>query len=81
MALSLNQAVSRRLVELLEARNMTQYQLALKTGLPRSTIANVVNCMYPSTKLYIIHELCQGMGIDLCEFFASPLFEEKNLEP
>ena len=81
MALQLNEAVSARLTELLEARNMTQYQLAMKSGVPRSTISNLVGCTYPSVKLRILHELCQGLGIDLCEFFSSPLFEENNFEP
>ena len=77
----LNQAVSRRLTELLAARNMTQYQLYMKSGVPKSTIGNLVNCTYDSMKLRVLHELCQGMEISLSEFFASPLFEEENLEP
>ena len=79
--MQLNQAVSARLKELLQARGMTQYQLYMKSGVPKSTIGNVINCAYDSVKLRIIHELCQGMGISISEFFASPLFEESNLEP
>ena len=77
----LNQAVSKRLLELLAEKNMTQYQLYLRSGLPKSTIGNVVNCTYDSVKLSVIHELCQGLGIGLPEFFQSPLFDENNLEP
>ena len=79
--MQLNQAVSARLKELLQERGMTQYQLYMKSGVPKSTIGNVINCAYDSVKLRIIHELCQGMGISITEFFASPLFEETNLEP
>lgn len=79
--MQLNEAVSRRLEELLAERNMTQYQLHLRSGLPRSTIANLSHGTYESVKLRILHEVCQGLGIDLTEFFQSPLFEEKNLEP
>ena len=79
--MQLNQAVSTRLKELLQERGMTQYQLYMKSGVPKSTIGNVINCSYDSVKLRIIHELCQGMGISISEFFASPLFEETNLEP
>ena len=53
----------------------------MKSGVPKSTINNLVNCAYPSMKLRIIHELCQGFEIDLCDFFSSPLFRECNLEP
>lgn len=79
--MKLNAAVSARLIELLEEKNMTQYQLYLKSGVPKSTIGNVVNCSYDSVKLRILHELCQGLEIDIKTFFDSPLFEERNLEP
>ena len=81
MTMQLNQAVSRRLVELLAEKDMTQYQLYMKSGLPKSTIGNVVNCTYDSVKLRVIHEICQGLEIGLNDFFDSPLFEEMNLEP
>ncbi len=80
-AVQLNRAVSQRLMELMKERNMTQYKLYLQSGVPKSTISNLINCTYPSVKLRIIHELCQGMEISLCEFFSSPLFEEENLDP
>ena len=79
--MQLNEAVSKRLAELLSQRNMTQYQLYMKSGVPKSTIGNILNCTYPSMKLRIIHELCQGLGISITEFFQSPLFLEDNLEP
>ena len=79
--MKLNEAVSKRLLELLDERKMTQYQLYMKSGVPKSTIGNVINCSYDSVKLRIIHEMCQGMGIGIDTFFASPLFQEDNLEP
>lgn len=79
--MQLNEAVSRRLAELLKRNNMTQYQLFMKSGVPKSTIGNVMNCAYDSVKLRIIHEMCQGLGISVCDFFQSPLFDENNLEP
>jgi len=79
--MELKEAVSRRLTELLQQRHMTQYQLFLKSGVPKSTIGNVVNGSYDSVKLRIIHEMCQGLGIGINEFFQSPLFEESNLDP
>ena len=77
----LNQAISERLTGLLTERNMTQYQLYMRSGIPKSTIGNVVNCAYDSVKLRIIHEMCQGLEINISDFFNSPLFEEHNLEP
>jgi transcriptional regulator with XRE-family HTH domain len=79
--MKLNQAISERLSELLKEKQMTQYQLFMKSGVPKSTIGNVINCSYDSVKLRIIHEMCQGLGIDIPRFFDSPLFSECNLDP
>ena len=81
MILRLNEAVSKRITELLCQRDMTQYQLFKRTGVPKTTISNVVNCAHPTVRLRIIHEMCQGFDISLTEFFDSPLFDENNLEP
>jgi len=79
--MQLNEAVSKRLTELLQERHMTPYQLYMKSGVPKSTIGNIINCAYPSMKLRIIHELCQGLSISMIDFFQSNLFDEDNLEP
>ena len=79
--MKLNQAISQRLSELLEEKKMTQYQLYTKSGVPKSTIGNVINCSYDSVKLRVIHEMCQGLEIDIPEFFNSSLFAENNLDP
>lgn len=79
--MQLNEAISKRLRELLAQRKMTPYQLFISSGVPKSTIGNVLNCAYDSVKLRIIHELCQGLEIGISDFFQSPLFDENNLEP
>lgn len=79
--MKLNEAVSLRVRELLQERNMTQYQLFSQSGVPKSTLNNLLNCSYDSVKLRILHEICQGFQISLTEFFQSPLFDEVNLEP
>lgn len=79
--MQLNQAVSMRLSQLLQEKSMTQYQLFRKSGVPKSTINNVIRGNYTTMKLSILHELCQGLGISLSTFFTSPVFDEENLDP
>lgn len=81
MVLQLNEAISKRLVELLEMYDMTQYQLYKNSGVYKSTIGNVVNCTHESVQLRIVHEICQGLRISVREFFNSPLFDDNNLDP
>ena len=79
--MKLNQAVSMRITELLKQQGMTQYQLYIKSGVPKSTLSNLISCAYESVKLRIIHEICQGFEIPIQKFFDSPLFDEVNLDP
>lgn len=79
--MQLNQAVSVRLSQLLQEKSMTQYRLFMKSGVPKSTINNVIRGNYTTMKLNILHELCQGLGISLSTFFTSPVFDEENLDP
>jgi len=78
--MKLNEAISQRLEELLKSKSMTQYELFKKSGVPRSTIGNVIHCSYDSVKLRVIHEICLGLEIGMTAFFTSPLFDENNLD-
>lgn len=78
--MKLNEAIATRIKELCKERGITQYQLYLKTGVPQSTLSTIMNCSYPSIKLRIIYEICDGLEIDLEEFFASDVFKRENIE-
>lgn len=78
--MQLNEAVAERIKELCKENSLTQYQLYLKSGVPQSTLSTIMKCMYPSMKLRIIYEICEGLEISLEEFFSSPLFDRENLE-
>lgn len=79
--LKLNEAISKRVVQLLQENSMTPYQLYKKSGVPKSTIGSIINCTNASVTMRIIHEICQGFEIEIAAFFASPFFDENNLEP
>ena len=78
--MKLNEAVAHRIKEFCRERGITQYQLYLKTGVPQSTLSTIMKCSYPSMKLRIIYEICDGLEIDLAEFFASDVFKRENIE-
>lgn len=78
--MQLNEAIAARIKELCKEKNLTQYQLHLKSGVPQSTLSTIMKCLYPSMKLRIIYEICEGLEITLEDFFHSPLFDRENLE-
>ena len=76
----LNEAVAKRIAELCKERGLTQYALSMKSGVPQSTLSTIMSCAFPSVKLRIIYEVCEGLEISLHEFFNSPLFDREVLE-
>ena len=78
--LKLNEAIACRIKELCKERGITQYQLHLKTGVPQSTLSTIMKCSYPSMKLRIIYEICDGLEIGLEDFFSSNIFKRENIE-
>lgn len=77
--MQLNEAISKRIKQLCNERNMTQYSLSMKSGVPQSTLSTIMSCTFPSMKMRIIYEICEGFEIELREFFDSPLFTRENL--
>lgn len=78
--MKLNEAISKRITELCKEKNLTQYGLSMKSGVPQSTLSTILNCTFPSMKMRIIYEVCEGFEISLTEFFNSPLFKRENIE-
>ena len=78
--MKLNEAVAKRIRQLCEERNITQYKLFILSGVPQSTLSTIMSCSYESMKLRIIYEICEGLGITLEDFFSSPLFDRDNIE-
>ena len=71
-------AVRLRIQNLCEERKITAYYLATISGIPPSTIRNIVNKRNCSTTITTIKKICDGLEITLIEFFDDDLF--KNLE-
>ena len=60
---------NKRIRELMNERNWTEYRLAINSGLSQSTIANLFNRnTVPSVST--LEAICGGLGISLAQFFA-----------
>ena len=76
VAMTLSEAVGKRVENLLAERNMTQYQLYKNGGIPRSTISVIIDGKYKTVKLDTVYQIVATLGITLKEFFDDPLFDE-----
>ncbi len=77
--MTLAQALSERVNELLKDKHMTQYKLFKLSGVSQSTISDIRNMKNGTVNTRIIYERAQGFGMDLKEFFNSSLFKGDNI--
>lgn len=77
--MELSKSVATRIKELLKLKEMTQYKLFKSTGVPQSTISNIMSSKSKTCKLDTILLLAQGLGVTASTFFDSPLFDFEEM--
>lgn len=77
--MTLAEALSLRITQLMEERKITQYRLAQLSGIAETTIADIRKMRNKGTNIQNINAIAQGLEIDLTEFFNSPLFSRENI--
>ena len=73
-------AVRDRILQLCEQRNISINRLAALSGLPPSSIKNILYGKSQNPKLLTIKILCDGLGITLGEFFSTETFDSLKQE-
>ena len=71
---TLHIAVMYRLLNLCREHNLGISDLAKSSGVPVTTIKNILNGASMNTGINTLHKLCMGFGISLQDFFADELF-------
>ena len=77
--MKLEDAVILRIEQLCIERNMTKYNLFLKSGVPQSTLTSIKKKRSGSVKISTLYAICEDFDISLEEFFHSPLFSREEL--
>ena len=76
---SVNRAVALRISQLLKEKNMTQYRLAMNSGITHSTLKNIIHETVKDNLLSTVILIAAGFNMTVSEFLDSPLFLEENL--
>lgn len=80
MIMKISEAVSKRIDELLYAKNLSWYKLEFLTGLNRGTITGIQYAKYKGINLTTLTVIIRALGLSVKDFFDSPLFDEENLD-
>ena len=73
-------AVRYRLLILCEQKRVSFHKLAIESGVPPSTIKNILYGKSKNPGIVTIKMLCDGLGISLTEFFGTKEFAELEQE-
>ncbi len=76
---NVNHALALRIEELLKAKNMTKYSLALNSGITHSTLKNIMHETVKDNLLSTVILIASGFDMTVSEFLDTPLFNEENL--
>lgn len=73
-------AVSDRIIELCNERDITVNKLCTMSGVTQSTVNDIVNRKSKNVGVVTIKKLCDGLDITITEFFDTKYFQELEQE-
>lgn len=77
------QAVSKRVKDLLDEKNMSQYRLELNSGILHGTMSNIIKGNNKGIELNTVMMIARGFNMTIIEFLNDPIFlsnEELEIE-
>lgn len=78
--MKLEEAITKRIYALCEARGITANKLATLSGMPAGSLKSIFYGKSKNPGTRTILDLCQALDISLFEFFNDKLFKDKTLE-
>lgn len=74
--MQLSEAIKLRIINLCKEQNITINKLATNSGLSFSTVFSIFYGKSKSPKLVTLLHICEGLNIELSDFFKDPLFKD-----
>ncbi len=78
--MELSEALIIRTKQLMKEKKLSKYSLAMKSGIPKSTVYNMLAQKNKTFKLDKTLNICRGLDTTLAKFFSSDLFLFENLD-
>ncbi len=74
------EAIQQRILQLCQQNTLTVNALSDRCGITQSTLNNIISGRNNSATVSTIKKICDGLGMELPEFFDSPLFRDLEQE-
>jgi len=78
--LTVNDAVAKRILKLLQEKKMTQYRLEQESGLQHGSMQCIMNGRNKTVTLSTVMMLAKGFNMTLIEFLDDDIFSSEDIE-
>lgn len=78
--MTVNDAVAKRISDLLTEKNMSQYRLEQESGIQHGSMQCIMNGRNKTVTLSTVIMIARGFGISLSEFLNDDVFASEDLE-
>lgn len=78
--LTVNDAVAKRISDLLKEKGMTQYRLEQNSGIQHGSMQCIINGRNKTVTLSMVIRLARGFDMPLHEFLNDEIFQSEDLE-
>lgn len=78
--MTVNNAVAKRILSLLQQKHITQYRLEQESGIQHGSMQCIINGRNKTVTLSTVMMLARGFKISLIEFLDDEIFQSENLE-
>lgn len=78
--MTLNEAFSIRLKEIMQEKKITQYKITQETSIYPSTMNYILHSKTKASNFKTMALIIRALGVSFTEFFDSPVFDFEKLE-
>jgi len=78
--MDLSQAIRIRITNLIEDRNLNVSKLSTMAGISRATLSKFLSGQRKYLRIDIIEYICEGLNMNLKEFFDDKIFDNIEME-
>jgi len=78
--MNIGEATRLRIIELCEQHGITVNKLSTICGITQSTLNNIISGRNKGTTVSTVKKICDGLELDVREFFNSELFNDLEQE-
>ena len=78
--MNVNQAVAKRIKDLLKEKGITQYRLEKNSGILHGSMACIMNGRNKTVTLSTVYMIARGFDMTIIEFLNDPIFLSEEIE-